>query len=294
MRFAFETVDVFAMHRFGGNPLAVFPSAKGLSDAEMQALAMELNLSETTFVLPSERADCLARVRIFNRTHEMPFAGHPMIGTAFVLSRLGLISGDEVRLDIPAGPTDIAIQFDGHARPYGARVTAPQPLSEGQKIPPATIADCLGLAPSDILTGTHQPVIASVGNTYVIAELRKGALRRCIPNLAAFRQAVLERPALNGRFSIHVYSRSGDQIRARMFAPLAGTWEDPATGSANAPLAALLLSRSNNETADFTVRQGFEMGRPSYLKVSAWRESNRIRASVAGKCVPIFSGEVAL
>jgi trans-2,3-dihydro-3-hydroxyanthranilate isomerase len=144
------------------------------------------------------------------------------------------------------------------------------------------------------MMGAHEPVIASVGNTYAIAELRKSALARCVPNLVAFRTAVLERPGLDGRFSVHAYARSADQIRARMFAPLAGTWEDPATGSANAPLAALLLSLDGGKQANFTIRQGFEMGRPSFLKAAAWTAEDGIRASIAGKCIPVFSGEVAL
>lgn len=294
MRYRFHTVDVFAMHRFGGNPLAVFIDAQGLSEAQMQALAAEMNLSETTFVVPSEDPSCHARVRIYNRTHEMPFAGHPMIGTAFVLARLGRFEGNQVRFEIPAGPTEVTIELDSSGRIYGAMVAAPQPLSLGMAIPPATVAECLGLDPGDILTAAHEPVIASVGNTYVLAQLRASALARCMPNLAAFRTAVLERPGLGGRFSIHAYSRSSDQLKARMFAPLAGTWEDPATGSANAPLAALLLSLDGAERADFTIRQGVEMGRPSFLKAAAWIDKEGIRASVAGKCIPVFSGEVAL
>jgi trans-2,3-dihydro-3-hydroxyanthranilate isomerase len=282
------------MHRFGGNPLAVFVDAQGLTDAQMQALAAEMNLSETTFVLPSEDPGCHARVRIFNRTHEMPFAGHPMIGTAFVLARLGRLDGNQVRFQIPAGPTEVTIELDASGQVYGALVAAPQPLSLGMTIPPATVADCLGLKASDIRCVAHEPLIASVGNTYVIAELHPGALARCVPNLAGFRTAVLERPGLSGRFSVHAYVRKSDQIKARMFAPLAGTWEDPATGSANAPLAALLLTLDGGEQANFTIRQGFKMGRPSFLKAAAWIDKDGVRASVAGKCVSVFSGEVQL
>ena len=282
------------MHRFGGNPLAVFVDAQGLTDAQMQALAAEMNLSETTFVLPSEEPGCHARVRIFNRTHEMPFAGHPMIGTAFVLARLGRLEGNQARFQIPAGPTEVTIELDASGQLYGAIVAAPQPLSLGMTIPSATVAECLGLKPGDVKIDAHEPVIASVGNTYVIAELHPGALARCVPNLAAFRAAVLERPGLSGRFSVHAYARNSDQIKARMFAPLAGTWEDPATGSANAPLAALLLSLDGGERASFTIHQGVEMGRPSYLKATAWIDKDGIRASVAGKCIPVFSGEVEL
>jgi trans-2,3-dihydro-3-hydroxyanthranilate isomerase len=294
MRYQFHTVDVFAEHRFGGNPLAVFIDAQGLTVSQMQALAMEMNLSETTFVFPAEDPNCRARVRIFNRTQEMPFAGHPMIGTAFVLARLGHLKGGHATFEIPAGPTEVTIELDASGQPHGALVAAPQPLSLGMTISPATVAECLGLRPSDIRTSAHEPVVGSVGNTYVIAELCDGALARCAPNPSAFRAATLERPGLGGRFSVHAYVRNSDQINARMFAPLAGTWEDPATGSANAPLAGLLLSLDGGDRADFIIHQGFEMGRPSLLKATAWKDKGDIRASVAGKCIPVFAGEVEL
>lgn len=290
--YRFETVDVFTDRRFGGNPLAVFPDARGLSSIEMQQLAFELNLSETTFVLPPENSAHSARVRIFNRTTEMPFAGHPSIGTAYVLAKQNAPVPRELRLEMPAGIVAVELAADEKGEIVGGRITAPQPLTLAGEIPIETVAACAGILPTDVVVGTHAPLVASVGNPYVIAEVTGEALGRCAPEIRAFRQAVDARPAMAGRFSLHLYARDGDAIRARMFAPLAGTNEDPATGSANAPLAALLLSRLGANRAQFTVRQGVEMGRPSLLEVTAYRSEDGIRATVAGRCVPVFKGEI--
>lgn len=289
--YEFETLDVFTETRFGGNPLAVFTDARGLSREEMQALAAEMNLSETTFVLPPQDPANTARVRIFNRTAEMPFAGHPTIGTGWVLARLGRADGDDLRLEVPAGIVKVTIERAEDETPVGGLISAPQPLSLGGRIPAATIAACLGLEHDDVIVGDHPPIVASVGNPYVIAQVTAEALRRCSPDVKAFRQAVRDRPHMYGRFSVHVYALAGDVIRARMFAPLAGTFEDPATGSANAPLGALLLSLGQDAAASFEIRQGAEMGRPSRLRVQAERRGGEIFATVAGRCVPVFRGQ---
>ena len=261
--YAFETVDVFTDQRFGGNPLAVFKDARGLSAEEMQKLAFEFNLSETTFVLPPEDAANTARVRIFNRTTEMAFAGHPSIGTAYVMARAGIAQGDHLRLEVPAGIVAVELERDAKGEVSGGKITAPQPLSTGAEFSADLIAQCLALAPRDIVTETHAPVLASMGNPYIFAEIRHDAIGRCMPDITAFRRALASRDDLGNRFSIFVYTRDGANIRARMFAPLSGTWEDPATGSANAPLAGLLLQHSTANAAAFTVRQGEEMGRPA-------------------------------
>lgn len=295
--YRFVTVDVFTEQRFGGNPLAVFPDARGLSDAEMQSLAAELNLSETTFVLPPERAANTARVRIFNRTAEMPFAGHPNVGTAFVLASDRPELGDTLRFEEIAGLVEIEIDRLADGAICGATIAAPQPLSLGMEFPPAVIAACAGLDPSDIVVSTHRPVWASVGNSYVIAEVRPDALGRAIPDLREFRDAAAARPALNGRLSLYLYARdAADEtaLRVRMFAPLAGTLEDPATGSAATPLGALLLSHDGGERRCYTITQGVEMGRASLLNVVAFRAADGIRATVRGRCVPVLRGEAQL
>jgi trans-2,3-dihydro-3-hydroxyanthranilate isomerase len=290
----FQTVDVFTDRRFCGNPLAVFPDARGMSGDEMQALAAEFNLSETAFVLPPEDPTNTARVRIFHRTAEMPFAGHPSIGTAYVLAREGICHGNELRFEVPAGLVHVELEPDADGVVRGGKLTAPQPLTIGTGIATDTIADCLSLRHADIVTSNHAPQQASVGTSYILAELTDDALTRCVPDLSAFRAAVATAPELAGRFSIHVYTRAGNHVRARMFAPLAGTWEDPATGSANAALGALLLSFTADTAIELTVTQGVELGRHSVLRVGASRTAVGIVSTVAGTCVPVFSGEAQL
>lgn len=291
--YRFVTVDVFTERRFGGNPLAVFPDARGLSDAEMQALAAEFNLSETTFVLPPRDPANTARVRIFNRKHEMAFAGHPNVGTGYVLAQQGRETGGALRFEEMAGLVEVTVERDAAGALAGTTIAAPQPLSLGTEISREAIADCAGIAPADVRTGAHPPLAASVGIPFVLAEVAPEALARAAPNLPAFRAAVARWPELAGRLSLYLYARGEerDSIRARMFAPLAGTWEDPATGSAATPLACLLLSLTTDERARFAIEQGVEMGRPSLLRVEAWRAPDGLRASVGGACVPVLSGE---
>lgn len=291
--YSFETVDVFTDRRFGGNPLALFPESAGLSDREMQLLAAEMNLSETTFVLPPADGSNTARVRIFNRSHEMPFAGHPMVGTAYVLARRMKEAGDTLRFEVPAGLVTVRLIRDD-AAVRGAIIEAPQPLTLGVTVPAGEIAESVGVAASEIIVSNHVPTLASVGNTYVIAEVTEEGLNQSSPNLAVFRRILDATPGLDGRFSLYVYTRTDRTISARMFAPIVGTWEDPATGSAATPLAALLLSFSGRERDRYEIHQGLKMGRPSLLEAAAWKASDGIRASVGGNCVPVFRGEVAL
>jgi len=284
-RFLFVTVDVFTDRRFGGNPLAVFPDARGLSDGEMQQLAAEFNLSETTFVLPPADPANTARVRIFNRRHEMPFAGHPNVGTAWVLRD----RGNKLRFEEIAGLVEIEIA-DG--RPT---IAAPQPLSVGAEMQTDLLAGCVGLKPGDIVTAHHRPVLATVGNSFVIAEVRGDALTSAAPDITRFREAVKSYTAAGpDRLPLYLYAPDGERVRARMFSPLSGTIEDPATGSAATPLAALLLSLTGDTERRYEIVQGVEMGRPSTLLCTARRALDGIRATVGGNCVPVLSGDVAL
>ena len=289
-RFAYVTLDVFTQTRFGGNPLAVFTDAEGMTDVEMQALAAEMNYSETTFVLPPKDPANTARVRIFHRTAEMPFAGHPNVGTGFVLAGLRPDAGDTLRFEEIAGLVEIRIERDGTGQVLGAEIDAPQPLQLLGTLPVSGIATCLNLDPADILTSTHVPTRATLGVDFVFVEVTEEALGFARPDIAAYQRLLEQEKAT--RLSIFLYAREETRIRARMFSPLTGTWEDPATGSANATLGALLLSLGKGER--FEVRQGVEMGRPSNLTVRAWRTPEGIRASVAGRCVPVFRGEVTL
>lgn len=290
--YSFQTVDVFTETRFGGNQLAVVTDARGLSDAEMQALAAEFNYSETTFVLPPADPAHDAQVRIFNRTYEMPFAGHPNVGTAFVLARER--GGDAFVFEEKSGLVKVRVTRDASGAVQGATIAAPQALSLGVSPAIADVAACVGMSAQDVVTAAHAPVVASVGVTFLLVEVTGEALSRAHPDRAAFQRLRDGTPEMAGRLSIHLYARDGDALRARMFSPLAGTWEDPATGSANAALAALLLSLGDQERIAFTVRQGVEMGRSSTLQLEAFRAGDGVRAEVGGTCVPVFEGIVRL
>ncbi len=287
------TVDVFTRHRFGGNPLAVFPAAVGIDDATMQALAAELNYSETTFVLPPDDPANTARVRIFTRTAEMPFAGHPNVGTAFVLSRLGLTQRPVLRFEELAGLVEVRLIEDQRVV-CGAEIDAPQPLTIKETLPVDGIAACLSLTPDRIVTAAHEPVCASVGVDFVLAAVAPDALAHATPDISAYRRLAHHYPDPGGRLSIFAYALSGEDVRARMFAPLSGTWEDPATGSANATLAALRLHLSGGDALAYKAVQGVEMGRESHLSLRAQRTDDGIRASVGGSCVGMFRGSVML
>ncbi|MBB3896869.1 PhzF family phenazine biosynthesis protein [Roseococcus suduntuyensis] len=287
-RYPFVTLDVFTTTRFGGNPLAVFPDARGLSDAEMLALAREFNLSETTFVLPPEDPANTARVRIFSRAGEMPFAGHPNVGTGVALAARavdGLLRFEEI-----AGLVEVRVAGDS------AEITAPQPLALGQEMDAALLAGCVGIAPADVITEGHAPVIAACGNFFIIAQVTEAALAQARPDPAAFAAAAQAFPHLGARgLPLYLYAVTGaETLRARMFAPLTGTMEDAATGSAAAPLAALRLSLTDDASARFDITQGVEMGRPSLMRTTARRDGSAIHATVGGACVPVLRGEALL
>ena len=282
-RYRFLTLDVFTGTRFGGNPLAVFPEAEGLTDSAMQALAAELNLSETTFVLPPEDPANDARVRIFNRTSEMPFAGHPNVGTGWALRHRA--RNNTLRFEEIAGLVTVTLDE------AGATVEAPQPLATGATMPRALLEACIGVP----LLGDG--MLAGCGNSFVLAETTPDALPDATPDLAAFRAAAsawdhARYPGGAARLPVYLWARSGDAaLDARMFSPLSGTVEDAATGSAATPLAALLHARGQGSA--FTITQGARMGRPSTLHARAWDAPDGVRASVGGGCVPVFEGYFA-
>ncbi len=289
MAWHFHTVDVFTDQPFGGNPLAVVPDARGLSSVAMQRIAAEFNLAETTFVLAPDDPAHDAKVRIFTPRAEVPFAGHPNIGTAFVLGRLRG-GGDRLVFEETAGLVAVDLMREDGAI-VGATLTAPQPLSRGETVAAEAIATCVGLAAADIATGRHQPLVASVGMGFVIAELAdQAALARARPNVDAIGR--LPRAATG----LHLYVAGADgALATRMFAPLYGVPEDPATGSANAALAALLADLAPAADAKLTFRivQGVEMGRPSLLAAEVDKARGAVtRVRIGGRCVAMMEGRV--
>jgi trans-2,3-dihydro-3-hydroxyanthranilate isomerase len=301
MRLRFETVDVFTADRFSGNPLAVVLNAEGLSTEQMQAIAAEFNLAETTFVLPPKDSAHTAEVRIFTPHDEMPFAGHPNVGTAFVLARAGstygrTIAGDRVIFEEKAGLVPISLLRDG-ATVVGARLASPQALTVGAEIAVELIAAACGISANDIETGNHRPCIASCGAAFILAELKSRAvLAAASPRTDVFRDQVAKYPVT----SILVYTEVDEEnidIRARMFAPQHGIPEDPATGSANVALIGLLakLRAEPDLQLSKTIAQGVEMGRPSLLEALADKRGGIVTATyIGGRCVPVMSGSIDL
>jgi trans-2,3-dihydro-3-hydroxyanthranilate isomerase len=292
----FVTVDVFTSERFGGNPLAVFPNAHGLSAGDMQSIATEFNLSETTFVLPPDNPQNHARVRIFTPACELPFAGHPNVGTGFVLACADPNPPEHYTFEEIAGLVRVHILRDDGKSISGARISAPHSLMVTTGIPTDAVAACVGLTEDDFLTNAHTPLVASVGTPFVIAEVASlDALARAQPDVGAFRAVAARFPGMV-RFALHLYVRKdGDatQLRTRVFAPLGGVMEDPATGAANAALSALLVSLAPGEDValHFEIEQGIEMGRPSLIIGGARKTAEgAVTATVAGNCVPVMRG----
>jgi len=294
VKYPFQTCDVFTETRFGGNPLAVFPHADGLSDHQMQQIAREFNFSETTFVFPPE-AGHTRRVRIFTPSREVPFAGHPNVGTAFVLANMGTFgpirSSLTVTFEEQAGVVPITIRA-AQGRITVCELAAPQPLSLGKTISTQLVASAVSLAEADIITQTHPPQVASVGLPFLMTELKDHlALARARVNLSGF-EAIQDAGI---RPSIYLYTRAADgfDLRARMFAPLGGVLEDPATGSASCVVAGLLAHFNGQPSGDFNWRiaQGVEMGRPSVLVAHAEKTEGVVKATgVGGGCVLVSEG----
>ena len=294
MKYSYYICDVFTETRFGGNQLAVLPKADGLSKGQMQQIAREFNFSETTFVFPAKK-DHTRQIRIFTPAREVPFAGHPNVGTAFVLASTGELgeikSSFTIIFEEEAGLVSIAIQAsDGKIT--SCELTAPQALSIGKTLPSELVATAISIDPKDIVTKIHQPQVASVGLPFVIAEVRgRSVLERARINMSGF-EAIAAQGIMP---DVYFYARANDgfDIRARMFAPLSGVPEDPATGSANCALAGLLAHHDAKASGDFTWRiaQGVEMGRPSTLIARAEKKDGAVQTTrIGGASVLVSEG----
>lgn len=279
--------DVFTDRRFGGNPLAVFPDATDLPEGELQAIAREFNFSETTFVLPATRPGCDRKVRIFTPTMEVPFAGHPTIGTAIALRELGL-AGEVMALDLGVGPIPVTVSGNQ------ARFTTRVPLRTWDGPSPQRIAASIALTPDRIRTDRHPPVIASLGYGFALAELAdREALASAAPVTDAFREIDADWPC-ETHYDLLAYVREGDHIEARMFAPLDGIPEDPATGSAAAALAAW-LGQLEGRSQGFGISQGVAMGRPSRIDAEVTVEDGApVEVAIAGRAVRVMEGRLLL
>ena len=308
MKRRYVTTDVFTDRMFGGNPLAVVLDAAGLSTGQMQSIALEFNYSETTFVLPPDDPSNTAKVRIFTPRTEVPFAGHPNVGTAFVLARespfaaqAAASAGGIFLFEEVAGVVPLKLLRE-HGLTVGAELRAPEALSRRSIVPRETAAACLSLEATDIAMHVHPPQIVSVGLPFVAVELAsREALRRSKPDFAAHADLL----PLDGSDAIFAYWRAGEEsepagetvLHARTFSPLDGIIEDPATGSACAAAIALLATLDPRDRAEqsWRIHQGVDMGRPSLLLGrTAKNQGAVISTHIGGRCVAVLEGTLDL
>jgi len=300
MKRRYVITDVFTHTKFSGNPLAVVLDAQGLSAHQMRAIASEFGFSETTFVLPPTDPKHTARVRIFTPSREIPFAGHPSIGTAFVLAQKAVASGkllpDLLVFEELAGLVPVS-QLKEKGVVTGAELVVPEPLTRRSQVSAERVAACLSLTAQDVRVDAHEPQVASVGLPFLVVELAsRDALRRCVPNLVAFREVL----PLDGAVSIYAYTRDVDRqeagmhgdIDARMFTPR--MTEDPATGSATGAAVALIAEIRGQSELALRIAQGVDMGRPSVLLASVSAHDGASQVRVGGHCVSVMEGTFEL
>ncbi len=303
MRYQFYTADVFTDRVFGGNPLAVLTDARGLSTEAMQQITREFNLSETVFVLPPEHPAHTRRLRIFTPGAELPFAGHPTVGTAYVLAQIGALdlsqNPTQIIFEEGVGPVPVSIQIKA-GRPVSAQLTAARLPQAGP--PPSSAADLatmLGLESSDIRQDQYAPAAFSSGGTpfTIIPLTSRSALARAKLHLDRW-EALLA-----NSWAPEVYpicfdpELPGSDLRVRMFAPAIGIAEDPATGAAATALGGYLAARAaqSDDPLRWVVEQGFEMGRPSILNVEADLANGALAAvRVGGQSVMVSEGWISL
>lgn len=301
-RYRYITADVFTDTPFGGNQLAVFPDARGIPEHRLQDVTREFNYAETTFVFPPNDPAHTRRVRIFTPGAEVPFAGHPTVGTAHVLAATGEIplTGDETRivLEEGVGPVPVLIRAED-GRPVFAQLSVAK-LPELGPPPPtrAALAKVLSLRDEDLLDGAWMPQSWSVGLPFLFVRLRDGdAVSRARVRLDDWESTLAGQWAQDVFVFAHGGEREGTDFHARSFVPGFSVPEDPATGSANAALAGYLAARDERRdgTLRWTVEQGFAMGRPSMLRVEADVAGGAVTAvRVGGATVLVCEGTMEI
>ena len=299
MKLTFHTLDVFTETRFGGNPLAVVREAGALTSEQMQTIARELNLSETVFVLPPEKPAHSARMRIFTPNKELPFAGHPTVGTAALLAELRTegLTGDQdalVVLEQNTGTLRVGVRMrPGHAS-Y-AEFDAPRLPEEAGILPPIDkLAAAVSLIPSEIGFENHRPVCFAAGNAFAfipVASLE--AMARAQVDQVHWAQTLREQ----GLVGAYLYTRQcelqASSFHARMFAPDLGIPEDPATGSAAVCLAGVIHQFDRLPDGDYKriIEQGYEMQRPSLMTLSIAVQGGKLsNVRIGGHCVRVAEG----
>lgn len=292
MTLNFYIVDVFAETKYAGNQLAVFTNAEGLSSGQMQQIAKEVNFSETTFILSPEAQNGGYDVRIFTPARELPFAGHPTLGTAFVLQQFIIQQPvDQINLNLQVGQIPVKLTYQNQTPEV--LWMRHNPPTFGEVLSAEPIADVLNLETAEI--DTRFPIQeVSTGVPFIIVPLISlQALQRIRVNTDRL-IALVESLQAKEIFVFCPESRHpANQLSARMFAPLMGIPEDPATGAANGCLAAYLVQHAylGSSAIEVRVEQGYEIGRPSLLMLKAEKTDTQIQVSVGGQVVMVARGE---
>jgi trans-2,3-dihydro-3-hydroxyanthranilate isomerase len=298
--YRFVQVDVFTDRVFGGNPLAVFLDGRGLDDALMQQIAREMNLSETVFLFPPSRSDCAAALRIFTPAREVPFAGHPTIGTAWVLATRGLGTKGAARFSLEEKIGPIPVELEGDpARPDFIWMTQQEATFDPPLDNRDAVAKALGLTEADLWPGVPiQP--GSTGNKFLLVPLRdRATVDRAVLDVRGMLAAMGDRPHIG----IFVFAPDPDpaagRVYSRMFAPhTSGIPEDPATGSASGPLGAyLVLNRLVKQAGEVRIvsEQGTKMGRQSFIHIRLAMQREQVTGiRVGGTAVPVLEGELVI
>lgn len=294
----FVTLDVFTTRRNAGNPLAVVLDSEGLDTAAMQTIAREFNLSETVFVSPPSNPAHRAALRIFTPGQELPFAGHPTVGTAVLLGLIDAGDGkpaDLVTLEEKVGSVACAVSVSGGEGGHALFTLPKLPLRLDQPVPEARLAAAIGLDPGEISFDDHLPSAFSGGVPFTLLPLAsRDAVARAFP-AGAFAEAVAEAANPN----LFVYSRetaeAGHHFHARMFWPAAGVAEDPATGGAVAAFAGAVMAfdRPGDGEHRLVIEQGYEMGRPSQITLELTVAAGAlVSARIGGHAVMVSEGRL--
>ncbi|CAM4383695.1 PhzF family phenazine biosynthesis protein [Paenibacillus tarimensis] len=284
----FYIVDVFAENRYEGNQLAVFTPEEPLTERLMQQIAREVNYSETTFIMPEKRADGGYEVRIFSPAAELPFAGHPTLGTAAVIERLLEPGSSSLILHLQVGPIRVE------------RIQEQWWMEQNQPMLGTILSDrkqaasVLQLKEEDLVSDLPVQLVSTGLPSVILPLVSLEAVSRCLVDHHQFKLFLEQQVQAN----IVAFARTGpgseDTFRVRCFINEPGFLEDPATGSANGNLAGYLVEHQyfgNSELINYSVQQGVEMGRPSRLAVQAGKSEGRFTIRVGGKVVPVASGE---
>lgn len=303
MTLAIHTLDVFTDQRFGGNPLAVVLEAHDLDVARMQAIAREINLSETVFVLKPENPAHSAKIRIFTPTRELPFAGHPTIGTAILLAQLGapMVNGERdaiIALEQAIGTVRVGVRLKDGQAPF-AEFDAPKlPETNGTLPARDRIADALGLLPREIGFENHTPLCINAGNTFAYVPVTNlEAIAKARVNGVHWAAAFPESQVAGAYLYTRQCVRKSSAFHARMFAPQLGVPEDPATGAAAVGFAGVVdaFDELRDGSHKRIIEQGYEMERPSAIELTLIVARDKLdTVRIGGNAVRVVDGTMAV